>query len=122
MSPSRSDSTARFEFLGRIKRQGVSAAGGLAPSMVDQVVERIGGWETFISACRLSKSPAVKEFVRQWEGLSKAEQEKARLEDLCQRLGIDPRSVIDEVVSAVKEYENLVAQMENALALPGLME
>jgi hypothetical protein len=89
---------------------------------IDQVVQEMGGTEIFISACRGSESPAVEEFVRQWKGLSKAQQEETDLGEFCQRSGIDPGLVIDEAVSYFSWFHAVVAQIRNALALPRLMQ
>jgi len=49
-----------LEFPRTVKTQDTRAGVG-----IDQVVQEMGGKETFISACGSSEAPAVKEFVRQ---------------------------------------------------------
>jgi hypothetical protein len=97
--------------------QGVCLSGG-----VDQFAERIGGKKTFIDMCRWSQTPPVKELVRQWDGLSREEQDSTPLDDLCQRFGLDTHQLIQEAVSSFSWLQSIVAQVKCAMALPHLMD
>lgn len=93
---------------------------GFAPSTLDWIAEHVGKDE-FLRVCRLAESPNVKEFVCQWDKLSKREQAKTPLGDLCQRAGLDARFLIEEAVSSFSHLQSLLALLLNATALPGLM-
>jgi hypothetical protein len=44
------------------------------------------------------------------------------LDDLCQRLGLDPDRLIQEAVASFSRVQSMVAQLKLAMALPQLME
>ena len=89
---------------------------------VDQFVEHIGGKKNFIDMCRWSRSPSVKELVRQWDSLAGDEQETTLIGDLCRRVGLDPHQLTQEAVASFSAMQSMIAQMKLAMALPSVMD
>ena len=89
---------------------------------LDRITPLAGGRSHFVEIARHSKNEKVRQLVALWDSLPKREQNRCRLERLCEAVGLDPATFLGDVAATAFARGIDVTKMTVAISQPLVFE
>ena len=88
---------------------------------LDRITPLAGGRGHFVEIARQSENEEVRQLVALWDSLPKREQNRCRLERLCEALGLDPATFLGDVAATAFARGIDVSKLLVAISQPNCL-